>query len=921
MSLRKLAFALGALLFLLADSPGSRGDATREAASPDERLLQEVHVGTDDASLLAFLRKNTASDADLLSLDALIRQLGSSQFRAREEASQKLTALGAAALVRLNRALTDPDVEIVRRATACLAAIGRRVNTDLPLAVVRRLVQRHPPGTLEALLRYLPSAPGEETVEEIVYGMYGLAAPDGKVHPVLVSALKDPLATRRAGAACIVGRLGNPAQREAVRSLLADTDPMVRLRAAQGLLAAKEKASIPGLVALLEEPAVEVSWQAEELLHWVASDTAPDVCIGTASAPARQQCRQAWEEWWSKHSAKLDLARLDQDHRRPGLVFICNDVPDPRQDAVWLCGCDGKPRWQLGNLSAVRDMRLLPGNRVLLAQWPAGDDEKIRPRQHIDEGPTPGVTVRDLEGKILWRCTQVSGPLESWPLPSGNIFITGRLIQVAEAAPDGREVTFRDFLRDEGPVHLLMAPQRLGNGRLLARSHGSDSRLEKLLEVDASTGRVFRTVVLAEPPREPCSVQALAAGRYLIADHWAGCVREFDSAGQVVWRCLLPQPFQAERLRNGNTLVNCPGDGTASRLLEVDGRGRVQWEAFTFTTPALFRSCLGLVRLGFDQPRVPDLDLAASVPYRLQGLRSKDVRIRRGNAYQVRQLGPRAVAAIPALIDALSDPDVVVRSRAGEAFTQFGALALPHLLRAAQDKRARVREQAIGALGELSIVRKLVVPTLLEALEDDSVLVRRNAGYALHAVLFANRNGIPPAPMTDAEVQRIVPALTRALQDKDLPGTRSVVSVPERAAYILADIGPKAKQAVPALIGALKTDDWKLRAVAMYALGHIGPAAGASVPHLLKVFKPGDIHDPEIELNLRRRAIVAIGEMHESAKDAVPTLGKVVEDMNHPNELRKHAIEALAKGAPKNNFQDYPTGSQTQVVARRGLSV
>jgi HEAT repeat protein len=321
MSLRKLAFALGALLFLLADSPRSRGDATREAANPDERLLQEAHVGTDNASLLTFLRKNTASDADLLSLDSLIRQLGSSQFRAREEASQKLTALGAAALVRLNRALTDPDIEIVRRATACLLAIGRRVNTDLPLAVVRRLVQRQPPGTLKALLRYLPSAPGEEAVEEIVYGLYGLAAPDGKVHPALVSALKDPLATRRAAAACIVGRLGNPAQCEAVRSLLADADPMVRLRAAQGLLAAKDRTSIPALVALLEEPAVEVSWPAEELLHWVAGEDAPEVTVGAAAAVARQHCREAWEGWWRKHGAQLDLAKVDEDHRRPGLVL------------------------------------------------------------------------------------------------------------------------------------------------------------------------------------------------------------------------------------------------------------------------------------------------------------------------------------------------------------------------------------------------------------------------------------------------------------------------------------------------------------------------------------------------------------------------------------------------------------------------
>jgi hypothetical protein len=44
-------------------------------------------------------------------------------------------------------------------------------------------------------------------------------------------------------------------------------------------------------------------------------------------------------------------------------------------------------------------------------------------------------------------------------------------------------------------------------------------------------------------------------------------------------------------------------------------------------------------------------------------------------------------------------------------------------------------------------------------------------------------------------------------------------------------------------------------------------------------------------------------------------------DEKRKHEERRQAPQSGSKGAPKNNFQDYPTGSQTQVVARRGLSV
>src|SRR5205823_11761122 len=126
-------------------------------------------------------------------------------------------------------------------------------------AAVRLIVQHSPSGAVAALLRYLPSAPDEEAIEDIVFGLDSLAVTKGEVNPALVAALHDPLPPRRAAAACIVAHLGDSQQRGLVGKLLKDPDPLVRLRAAQGLLAMKDAAAIPVLIGLLQEPAVELS--------------------------------------------------------------------------------------------------------------------------------------------------------------------------------------------------------------------------------------------------------------------------------------------------------------------------------------------------------------------------------------------------------------------------------------------------------------------------------------------------------------------------------------------------------------------------------------------------------------------------------------------------------------------------------------
>jgi hypothetical protein len=67
----------------------------------------------------------------------------------------------------------------------------------IPLAAVRVLLRRQAPGTVEALLAYLPYALDEETQEEIWYGLEALTKRDGKASPTWLLVWK--INCRRAG--------------------------------------------------------------------------------------------------------------------------------------------------------------------------------------------------------------------------------------------------------------------------------------------------------------------------------------------------------------------------------------------------------------------------------------------------------------------------------------------------------------------------------------------------------------------------------------------------------------------------------------------------------------------------------------------------------------------------------------------------
>lgn len=300
------------LAVLLATPCILHADPSTEDTAADEKALRAVKISADTAALLEFLRRRTGDDADRERVAVLIRQLGDDSFAMREKASQGLVGLGWPALSSLRSALDDPDEEVKERARDCIAAITSRPGAGAAAAAVRLLRARKPAGASAVLLRYLPYAEAPAVEDEVLFALASLGVREGKVEGLFLDALKNKLPERRAAAALVLGRSGTAEQKGLVRPLLTDADGRVRLRAAQGLIAGRDRSAVPALIALLVDGSSREVEQAEALLVCLAGKQAPRAVPGDTPAN-RKKNQDAWQGWWKTYGGQLDLARVPSD--------------------------------------------------------------------------------------------------------------------------------------------------------------------------------------------------------------------------------------------------------------------------------------------------------------------------------------------------------------------------------------------------------------------------------------------------------------------------------------------------------------------------------------------------------------------------------------------------------------------------------
>ncbi len=270
---------------------------------------------------------------------------------------------------------------------------------------------------------------------------------------------------------------------------------------------------------------------------------------------------------------------------------------------------------------------------------------------------------------------------------------------------------------------------------------------------------------------------------------------------------------------------------------DIDGRlNRLVKQLCDARKPEVRREAMGELGKLAKQVR----NLVAEFAAVLRDDRDEGIRLQAAAALE--EIGPSAYPAAKALADALFDKSPAVRAKAAEALGQIGPgaeEAIPDLVFALRDKVAFVRRRAAGALGVLRANPKLAVPGLIQA-----------------------------------------------LQDEDRAPDRSSTSVPVVAALALANYGPEAKAAVPALLKALEGRDADLRLMAIRALGKIKADLPTLLPLLRRI-----LNDPSQEA-FRTVTAVALGNLGPEASEAVPDLLKALECQNLQDPPRAHWIRS-----------------------------
>jgi HEAT repeat protein len=255
---------------------------------------------------------------------------------------------------------------------------------------------------------------------------------------------------------------------------------------------------------------------------------------------------------------------------------------------------------------------------------------------------------------------------------------------------------------------------------------------------------------------------------------------------------------------------------------------------------------------------------AKAAPALLALLKGSNRRLAFEAAKALAAMGLHGDEVVPVILEAAAShrqEDWELRIAPWLGFKDPSSTMVPPLMRALSDPDPRVREAAANALIHLKADLVPVIASLSTLLGDGDPRRRLNAVLALEGL----GPGAEPA----------LPALITALDDRDQ-------QVAGGAIRALGAIGPSAaNNAVPALIGILKSKLPSDRYAVIEALVRIGP--GAAGPLLSALDHPL----PQV----RSGAIEALGKIASPGIDPVPALRKSLKDPE--SQVRFAAMESL----------------------------
>jgi outer membrane protein assembly factor BamB len=202
--------------------------------------------------------------------------------------------------------------------------------------------------------------------------------------------------------------------------------------------------------------------------------------------------------------------------------------------------------------------------RTVVDAEPVGPDRVL-----VTDYTNRTVTERTLKNDVVWQYSPRGSVLGARRLANGDTFVVCRN-QIVQVDKDGKEVLAVPL--DNG----VAAAARFRDGRLAVLTAGG-----VLLHLDES-GKELKSIPLNSPVLTVgANIDVTPGGRVLVPLFSANKVVEVDGDGKVVWEAAVQQPNSVQRLPNGHTLVASRATQTVT---ELDRAGK---EVRSFPTDGL----------------------------------------------------------------------------------------------------------------------------------------------------------------------------------------------------------------------------------------------------------------------------------------------------------------------------------------------
>jgi len=198
----------------------------------------------------------------------------------------------------------------------------------------------------------------------------------------------------------------------------------------------------------------------------------------------------------------------------------------------------------------------------------------------------------------------------------------------------------------------------------------------------------------------------------------------------------LPDEYRDDSVQILTQALGAPDDEV--RAMAVIGLGELGAAAAPHVVPAL----TGAIHDGCDQVRrravrsLGDMGPAAlpALPHLIAALRDPTTCVRLEAMSALGRIGPDAEPAIPYLVALLADEETRVRTVSAATLKKIGPDCVPFLVEAMTDPDAILRERAALLLGHLRATDDASIECLLEALSDFDDDVRQAARRALELI-------------------------------------------------------------------------------------------------------------------------------------------------------------------------------------------